>query len=137
MSTLGKHWNLSEKTKRKLSKIAKQKRYGKWMKGRKFSKETRRKISEAKKKEYQEGKRKSIFSKRIGEKNHNWKGDKVGYRCLHLWVRRKLGKPTICKLCGKTQDKPKSIHWANKSGRYLRDLSDWISLCVSCHKKYY
>jgi hypothetical protein len=26
------------------------------------------------------------------------------------------------------------IHWSNKSGKYLRDISDWRRLCVKCHK---
>jgi len=30
----------------------------------------------------------------------------------------------------------KKIHWANKSGEYLRDKDDWIRLCCKCHKKY-
>ena len=72
----------------------------------------------------------------IGEKNNNWKGNKVGYRALHYWVYTWLGKPKICEFCGKEYIAPKSIHWANKSGKYLRDLSDWISLCPSCHKEY-
>ncbi len=40
---------LSEETKRKLSRIAKEKNFGKWMIGKKLSKETKRKISETKK----------------------------------------------------------------------------------------
>lgn len=72
----------------------------------------------------------------IGEDNGMWKGDKVGYRGLHLWVERKLGKATKCEHCSKEYDKPKSIHWANISGKYLRKITDWISLCVKCHKKY-
>ena len=70
------------------------------------------------------------------ENHHNWKGDKVGYRALHSWIERKLGKPDHCEHCGKLKTTPKSIHWANISGDYKRDLTDWISLCVKCHKKY-
>jgi len=66
-----------------------------------------------------------------GEKNWNWKGSKVGYGALHTWIRNKLGNPQTCKHCGNP-----AKHWANKSGRYLRNINDWISLCVSCHKKY-
>lgn len=28
------------------------------------------------------------------------------------------------------------FEWANKSGDYKRDLSDWLRLCISCHRKY-
>ena len=71
-----------------------------------------------------------------GEKNGNWKGDNVKYRGLHMWVRKVLGIPQICEFCDKKRTTPKSIQWANKSGKYLRDEKDWISLCVPCHRRY-
>ena len=70
------------------------------------------------------------------EKHPNWKGKDVGYVGLHTWVARYLGKPTTCEHCGKTNLTGHSIHWANKSQKYLRDLSDWIRLCVKCHSEY-
>jgi len=74
----------------------------------------------------------------IGDKNSKWKGDKVGYRALHSWIRRKLGDPKECVYCGKQQpfDVRKIICWANISHRYLRDLNDWIALCMSCNFQY-
>ena len=69
----------------------------------------------------------------VGERNRAWRGDKVGYVALHDWVKRWKGKPKICEHCGKAIGK---IEWANKSGEYKRDLSDWISLCVPCHRIY-
>lgn len=68
-----------------------------------------------------------------GKKNVNWKGDDVSYKCLHEWVYRKLGKATkyLCEHCDK-----QAQEWANKSGNYKREISDWIPLCKSCHKKY-
>ena len=69
----------------------------------------------------------------IKEKNTNWKGDDVGYQGVHAWVRRKKGRPKICEHCGKTTGK---IEWANKDHKYRRNLADYFSLCVSCHKKY-
>jgi len=74
-----------------------------------------------------------------GTKNNKWKGDKVGYFGLHTWVHRKLGRPTSCTHCGskgKKNGRNWSIHWANKSQEYLRDIEDWIPLCISCHIKY-
>ena len=71
-----------------------------------------------------------------GAKNGQWKGDKVGYASKHDWVEKRLGKPSICEYCGKTSLTSHQIHWANKSGKYKRVLSDWIRLCVSCHSKY-
>lgn len=80
---------------------------------------------------------------REGEKNPHWKGDRVGYGALHTWVERSLGKPQKCEnpKCkyprlgdkGKLLKAPKAYDWANISGKYRRDLSDWIRLCRSCH----
>ena len=70
----------------------------------------------------------------ISDKNHpNWKGDKIGYRGLHMWVELHLGKPKKCEHCEKDGLTGRQIHWANKSGKYLRNLKDWIRLCSSCH----
>jgi len=71
-----------------------------------------------------------------GEKHYLWKGNNCNYRSLHKWVERHLGKPIKCEHCGKEKTTPKSIQWANKSHLYLRELTDWISLCVKCHKHY-
>ena len=65
-----------------------------------------------------------------------WKGDKVGYSGLHKRIRQELGKPETCEHCGKSGLKGKQIHWANKSGKYLTLHTDWLRLCVSCHRKY-
>ena len=67
-----------------------------------------------------------------GEKAYNWKGDKVSYGGLHRWVYRHKGRPKKCEHCG-IQEK---IEWANKSRKYLRDFTDWISLCRLCHRKF-
>ena len=70
-----------------------------------------------------------------GELSPHWKGDSVGYHALHDWVERELGKPTQCEHC--PQNDPKRVyHWSNKSHQYKRDRTDWIRLCVSCHRKY-
>ena len=77
--------------------------------------------------------RKCFFRKIEGKGNPLWKGDKVGMKGLHQWIYRRLGRPKICMFCNGVK---KNFHWANKSGRYLRQLDDWLRLCVSCHKKY-
>ena len=68
------------------------------------------------------------------EESPNWKGDEVGMGALHDWVKRQLGKPKFCEHCRTTT--AKQFDWANKSGEYRRDLSDWLRLCRSCHAKY-
>jgi len=47
-----------------------------------------------------------------------------------------LGKPDTCEHCGVGELKGHQIHWADKSGQYKRELSDWLRLCVQCHKLY-
>ena len=69
------------------------------------------------------------------DKNPNWKGDKVGYRSLHHWIQRKLGKAVKCGHCG-IIGIGRQVHWANKSGSYQRNPEDFISLCIKCHGKY-
>lgn len=92
-------------------------------KGKKRSPETIKKMS------------KGMKGKFAYERHHAWKGNNVGYVALHTWVKRKLGKPTVCAMCGIEEFNPYKIHWANISGEYKRDLNDWIRLCASCHHK--
>lgn len=63
-----------------------------------------------------------------------WRGEKVSYRGLHYWLRRKLGIPMECTKCGKGRTGPKSIQWANIDGGYRRVITDYIAMCASCHK---
>ena len=72
-------------------------------------------------------------AKMKGENNKHWKGELVGYRTLHNWVTRNLGKPEVCEHCLGTG---KRLNWANIDHQYKRNLDDWIRLCVPCHKEY-
>jgi hypothetical protein len=71
-----------------------------------------------------------------GMRPKSWKGENVGYCSLHQWVYYHLGQSMQCEHCGKIETNRYKIHWANKSGKYLRDLSDWLRLCFACHRKY-
>jgi len=98
---------------------------GRWRKkfgfpSRKFSQEALLKMSEYKRGKFAE------------EENHNWKGDNVGYHCLHKWIQKNKPKPEACQKCGKKQ---KYLELANLSGEYKRDIEDYIYLCVRCHKE--
>lgn len=77
---------------------------------------------------------KSAFKKgdNLGEKHFAWKGDTVGYVGLHRWVRRMLGESYKCEQCNSMR----FVQWANKSGEYKRDLTDWVRLCRKCHHRY-
>lgn len=55
-----------------------------------------------------------------------------GYSALHQWIKRQLGKPKICQQCGSNNN----VQWANKSHEYKWELSDWIALCIPCHRKH-
>ena len=71
---------------------------------------------------------------RSGENAPNWKGDDVGYSGLHIWVRKTLGTDQKCSVCG--CEGKRKYEWANVSGEYRRDTSDWMRVCVSCHRKH-
>lgn len=68
------------------------------------------------------------------EKSWAWKGDSVGKEALHNWVQKHQGKPNRCEHCETTN--AKVFDWANISGKYKRDLYDWVRLCRKCHAKF-
>lgn len=72
----------------------------------------------------------------VSDAHYRWKGNVVGYSALHRWIRKVLGTPTTCEDCGKTGLTGRKIGWANRSGLYTRNLSDWIRLCKKCHSHY-
>lgn len=104
--------------------------------GRKHSEETKEKIRLARKVQKVTPKMLEALANNRGENGLLWKGNYVGYRALHRWVEKHLGKPTQCSHCDKIELQGHNIHWANKSGEYKRELSDWIRLCALCHKKF-
>jgi len=128
----------SKKTRRLLSIRAKESFANgriNWNKGVPCSEETKKKISQANTgntwKLSKITKDKMRISK-IANKNPNWKGEKVGYAALHNWIERHYGKPKKCSHCG--TEVAKKYEWANISGKYVRDIKDFIRLCDRCHK---
>jgi len=81
---------------------------------------------------------------RSGENHFAWKGDAVSYGALHDWVKKEKGDPQKCKSCKKvgkityTKNGRRrwTITWANISGEYKRNISDWVGLCHQCHSDY-
>lgn len=70
--------------------------------------------------------------------------DKVSYSGIHKWIVLKRGNPNYCEECkiSKYPRRPKGrvykrspFQWANISGEYKRELTDWKRLCASCHCK--
>lgn len=82
---------------------------------------------------FSEERKKKIGMSHLKEKSYIWKGEDAGYSSKHKWIHRHIGKASQCEFCGKTGD---WIDWANKSGLYKRELTDWMQLCRSCHKVY-
>ncbi len=81
------------------------------------------------------GKKRTVESKKryslskMGSKNPMWKGDGVGFRSIHEWVRRRYPKPDFCIDCKIV----KPMDLANISQKYKRDIRDWEWLCRKCH----
>ena len=106
-----------------------------WTKGIGHTEETKLKISQN-----------NYWNGKTGKLHPQWRGDKVGYSGIHAWVYKHLGKAKKCENpnCiyprvgskGRFLKKTKRYEWANKDHKYRRNLKDWISLCVSCHKLY-
>jgi hypothetical protein len=69
---------------------------------------------------------------RAGETSR-WKGDDANYRSLHEWIRKYYPLTGICECCGSGDRK---TQLANISGKYLRDLDDYIEMCPGCHKSF-
>lgn len=115
-------------------------------KGHKVTKKMRKKISETFKKNYkkenhpfynkhhtEESKIKMSEAKKgkyIGEKNPAWKGKKVSYAGIHLWIKKRKLKLKLCEKCGKK----KKLELSNISGKYRRDINDYKWLCIKCHR---
>jgi len=66
---------------------------------------------------------------KLEDKNPNWKGDVVGLKALHEWVKRRKIKTKFCEKCLKAP--PRDL--ANISQEYRRDLNDFEWLCRKCH----
>ncbi len=67
-------------------------------------------------------------------KHPKWLGKNVGYSGIHLWIRKIYGSADHCEF--NFIHKATRYHWANISGKYLRDINDWTQLCPTCHKQY-
>lgn len=124
ISKMGSH--LSDETRKKMSESAKKNGnkppLTKYWLGKKLYPETKEKLSIAHKGKYRE------------EDSPHWKKEGIGYGGIHRWVVRQLGKPQKCSKCNTI--KYHRYEWANISRKYKRELTDWIRLCVPCHRKY-
>jgi len=94
---------------------------------------TKKRISETMK---TRGIKPTVHFQASGKDNPKWRGDRVGYRTLHRWIERYLGKAEVCFICGSNGSKIKKCHWANLDHNYKRSKGDYMSLCPLCHKRW-
>lgn len=109
-----------------------------WNKGGHWTEEQRQKLIESHtgKKLSEQTKIKMCESAHKGKEHQGWKGENASYVSIHKWVRKWLGRPKKCEMCGKDNLTSEKIDWANKDHQYRRNLSDWLRLCKKCHRKY-
>jgi hypothetical protein len=69
-----------------------------------------------------------------GANARRWLGDKAGYVAKHMWLTKHYPK-LVCQHCLKARHEVSRLEWANISGEYKRERSDYLSLCPSCHRK--
>ena len=62
--------------------------------------------------------------------------ERPAYSTIHIWIKKIAGQPHDCEFCGNTKLRDRQYEWANRSGSYLRQLSDWLRLCSKCHRAY-
>jgi len=124
----------SEETKRNISLS---------LAGRKLSVETKQKLSAITQAQFSDPESRNRHSEGLklwrarpevaemlsGDTSPAWKGDEVGYQGLHAWGRKNIPKPDLCQTCELCP--PTDL--ANKSGKYLRDVADWLWVCHSCN----
>jgi len=137
----GKH--LSDEVRRKISEAKK---------GKKFTEEHKKKLKdlipwnkglrviytkEAKEKMRLSGLKnwKNNFNNFKGKESPYWKGDNASYVTQHKWVYDNKGRPKVCEHCGITCEE-KKLNWANIDHEYRRNVDDYISLCIFCHRKH-
>lgn len=76
----------------------------------------------------------------IPENNPNYKGDRVGYVGIHVWLRKTFGYPDVCESCNKVGQKINgrwNLVYAKIEGAlYARNRSNFKKLCNKCHRNY-
>jgi len=112
-------------------------------KKRKFSLETRLKMSLAKKGnntrlgyKHTEETKKKISLSNTGKLSSQWKGNDIKYQAIHVWLRNTFGKANKCE-CLNCPKISKNYEWALIDGKkYERKRENFIMMDKSCHRKY-
>ena len=75
------------------------------------------------------------YKQKTGEDNPSWRGNSVGKKGLHLWLKTQFGSERRCEECKATD---KAVYdWALVAGKeYERKRGNFRRLCRSCHMTY-
>jgi len=73
------------------------------------------------------------MSKEIGTLANAWKGMKASYFAKHSWLNKHYSGEFVC---ANNKEHSGIIEFANISGEYLREFSDYVLLCRPCHRKF-
>jgi len=107
------------------------------MKDRKVSDETKRKISKSKKGKHTG--EKALWFGKFGKEHPCYKDGSALYSNLHIWLNKNFIKPKNCEICGLPEnydEKHKKLEWSNKTGRLIKNRSNFQYIHRSCHIKY-
>lgn len=101
-------------------------------KGKHLSNEHREKLSKSKVGiKLSEAHRQSLSDARRKIRKCLFTGTHSEYKTLHHWLKGKLPK-LECEQCHATD----RLQYANRTGLYKKDISDFVVLCVLCHVRY-
>ena len=67
----------------------------------------------------------------FGPKARRWKGEDASYAAKHMWIHKHYGKASYCE--NDSSHRSSRFEWANISGTYQRERSDYKQLCRKCH----
>ena len=155
---------MKEEQRKKLSEIAKTRGFGKWMRGRKFSAETRSKMSLIRrgKKPYEMTNRtkikisealkgktawnKGLVGYKAGTAHYRWKENKTPFafrRRMRSWLSWKNWRTAVfirdnfrCRECGTAGYlEPHHIISLKKDLHLAFNINNGVALCRPCHKK--
>lgn len=54
---------------------------------------------------------------------------------IHMWIKSRYGKANHCENDFNHMSKSGRFEWANVTGKYEKDISNFKQLCVPCHRK--
>jgi hypothetical protein len=108
-------------------------------KGRHHTEASKKKISEHCGRPCTQERKDKIGNANRGDKSGLWKGDNIGYKAVHLWLKVNFGKANRCEAPLRLPIQPCSnkYEWALKRNKKCeRKRENFFMSCTSCHKTY-